>query len=84
MNRFFGMMPSECIEISKSYKDENGLRIHIDAGKEGYTVRYADCSSEYADINATAEDNFKSAYNIASSHFKLTEVNTENCGECER
>ena len=46
MNRFFGMMPSSEIEVSKTFKDDFGLRISIDAGKNGWTIMYADSSSE--------------------------------------
>lgn len=73
MRRFFGMMPSDCIEISKTYKNN----IIIDAGKEGWTIIYADNSTQYKDIEATAEENFKMAYEVASQHFNLEEDNSD-------
>ena len=86
MNRFMGMMSSSCIEISKDFKDENGLKVHIDAGPEGWTIIYADHSSDYKDVNATSEDNFKEAFETASKNLKLTPIDTEPdevvLGEC--
>ena len=75
MRRFFGMMPSDCIEISKTYKNN----IIIDAGKEGWTIIYADNSTQYKDIEATAEENFKMAYEVASQHFNLEEDDSSDC-----
>lgn len=78
MKRFMGMMPSSCIEIRKDFKDENGLKIHIDAGPEGWTIIYADGSTNYADTIATAEDNYNIAYKIASENLNLTEIQDNN------
>lgn len=41
MNRFFGMMPSSEVQISKTFKDRNGRKIIIDAGKNGWTIMWA-------------------------------------------
>ena len=86
MKRFMGMMPSSCIKIRKDFKDENGLKIHIDAGPEGYTIIYADGSTEYADIEASSEENYKAAYKAAIKNLKLTEIknssNNEELDEC--
>lgn len=68
MNRFFGMMPSNKIELEKHYKDNLGFKIVIQAGPEGYSIIYADHSTEYADINDTTENNFKTAYDIVTKH----------------
>lgn len=78
MKRFFGMMPSDCIEISKDFKDEDGLEVHIDAGPEGWTVTYADYSTKYADIKGTAEENYERAYAVASENLKLTPIVDNN------
>lgn len=81
MKRFFGLMPSNEIEITKTFKDDNGYEITIDAGKHGWTIIYADTATEYEDIDGTAEENFNRAYKILKSHFdKLEEVN-ENAEE---
>ncbi len=65
MERFFGMMPSTEIEIEKSYKDKNDLTLRVQAGPNGWTIIYADGSSEYRDIEASAEENHKAAYERA-------------------
>lgn len=62
MKRFFGMMPSDCIEKEKRFKTESGLVLQIQAGREGWTIIYADGSSEYKDISDTTENNFNEAY----------------------
>jgi hypothetical protein len=74
MNRFFGMMPSSEIEISKSFKDENGLEITIDAGPHGWTIIYADYSTKYEDVDDTAENNFNKAFSILTKEFAVREV----------
>ena len=74
MKRFMGMMPSSCIEIRRDFKDKNGLKVHIDAGPEGWTIIYADGSTEYADVAASAEDNFKTAYETASKNLNLITI----------
>jgi hypothetical protein len=75
MRRFFGMMPSAEIEIEKQYKDKNGYRITIQSGQHGWTVIYTDSSTEYKDIDCTTDENFKAAYNLATSRLgELTEI----------
>lgn len=72
--RFFGMMPSSEISIHKEYKDQYNLSIGIDAGVNGWTVRWADCSTTFRDVQNTAEANFNEAYkSVTDSGFKLTE-----------
>ena len=65
MKRFFGMMPSTEIEIEKYYKDEDGYKITIQAGKNGWTIIYADHSTDFKDIIGSANENFEEAYNLA-------------------
>ena len=65
MERFCGMMPPDCIEIEKRFKDQNGLRVTIEAGQEGWTLIWADCSVDYVDDNDTSENNFQKAYEMA-------------------
>ena len=65
MKRFFGMMPSTEIEIEKYYKDENGYKITIQAGKNGWTIIYADHSTDFKDIISSVNKNFEEAYNLA-------------------
>lgn len=65
MKRFFGMMPSTEIEIEKYYKDKDGYKITIQAGLKGWTIIYADSSTEFRDITTSADENFREAYNLA-------------------
>ena len=86
MKRFFGMMPSSEVTLERTYKDNEGLRIRLQAGPHGWTVIYADCGTEYKDIDALPEENLESAYQQALSHFsELTEVSEPKCyAVCER
>jgi len=72
MKRFMGLMPVECIEISKEFKDENGRIVHIDAGPEGWTIVYPDMSADYEDNIASSEENFQKAYDVANAISALT------------
>ena len=69
MKRFFGMMPSSEVEISKTFKDDCGFKDIIQAGKKGWTIIYADYSTEYKDVEDSAENNFKSALSVLKSRF---------------
>jgi hypothetical protein len=70
MNRFFGMMPSSEIKIEKQFRVElSRLVVTIQSGENGWTIIYADSSSEYKDIVDTAENNFDTAMNVLKSHF---------------
>ena len=80
MNRFFGMMPCNEIEIEKTFKDSNGLLVRIEAGRNGWTILYADHSSKYEDIEDTAQNNFDKAFSIITKEFgELIEVNASEC-----
>ena len=61
MNRFFGMMPVDEIEIERTFVDENDLKATIQAGKNGWSVLWDDCSSDYADVEDTAQNNYQKA-----------------------
>ena len=75
MKRFFGMMPSTEIEIEKCYKDEDGYKITIQAGKNGWTVIYADHSTDFKDIISSTNKYFEEAYNLAVNRLEtLTEI----------
>ena len=75
MRRFFGMMPSSEIESERYYKDKNGYRITIQAGVNGWTIIYADSSTEFKDITASTDENFNTAYDLAISRLGiLTEI----------
>lgn len=65
MKRFFGMMPVSEIERTEHFVDEYGMLVLIDAGPNGWTVRFADMSSEYKDESIGTEANFGNAYKVA-------------------
>ena len=78
MKRFFGMMPSTEIEIEKCYKDKDGYKITIQAGKNGWTIIYADYSTDFKDVISSANKNFEEAYNLAVNRLgTLTEINAK-------
>ncbi len=80
MKRIFGTMPIHCIELRKTFKDKNGFKLTIEAGSEGWTVIYADHSTNYADAVDTAENNFKKAYDTAVNNVGLLEECNEEKG----
>lgn len=89
MKRFFGMMPSSEVTLERTYKDNEGLRIRLQAGPHGWTVIYAvggKINLDYTDIDALPEENLESAYQQALSHFsELTKVSEPKCYEvCKR
>ena len=67
MRRFFGLMPSEEVSIELRFKDMHGLGLLIQAGSKGWSIIYADQSSEYMDVNETPENNFETAYRVATN-----------------
>lgn len=73
MKRFFGMMPSDEIKIQKTFVDDLGLKIRIQAGENGWTILYADSSSEYADVVDTSLNNFNTALKKLKEHFNVKE-----------
>lgn len=68
MKRMFGMIESDKVKIQKSYRDPAGLMVIIQAADGGYSIIFADSSSQYADNDLSAEENF----NIA--HDKIVEI----------
>jgi hypothetical protein len=78
MRRFAGMMPVNEIERTEIFKDKYGHDVRIDAGPNGWTVRYADMSSNYKDESIGTNANFKNAYDTAATCVgPLTPVKTE-------
>ena len=85
MRRFAGMMPVNEIERTEIFKDEYGHDVRIDAGPNGWTVRYADMSSNYADVSVGTEQNFKNAYTVAEENVgPLTPVKTKRKEETKK
>jgi hypothetical protein len=84
MNRFFGMMPSNEVKIRKTFVDGLGLKIRIDAGENGWSIIYADNSSEYKDEVNTSKKNFDRAFQVLKSHFmdiKEFDDDSNSCSE---
>lgn len=85
MRRFAGMMPVNEIERTDMFKDKYGHTIRIDAGPNGWTVRYADMSSNYKDESIGTDANFKNAYDtVAASVGPLTPVSTKRKEKTKR
>lgn len=68
MNRFFGMMPTDEINRESRF-DVGGRIVTIQAGENGWTIIYADGSTEYEDVQATTDANFDSAFAILAGKF---------------
>ena len=85
MNRFFGMMPADEIEIERTFVDRTGLKATIQAGKNGYTVLWDDGSSDYADVEDTAQNNYQKALDTYLGYAlgKVRDITTvgESCNE---
>lgn len=77
MKRFNGLMPSDEVSIYRTYMDEDGYRVSIQAGNKGWTVIYADYSTNWKDEELCAEVNFEHAYKVAVDNVgKLIAVNS--------
>lgn len=75
MKRIFGLMPSSEIEKSQEYRDQFDLHIGVDAGRHGWTIRWADASCTYNDVDDTTENNFQKALDVlAEKNFELTPI----------
>lgn len=75
MKRFFGMMPSAEIEVEKHYRDKDGYKVTIQSGVNGWTIIYADYSTDFKDIVASTDENFKEAYDLVVNKLgTLTEI----------
>ena len=69
MNRFMGMMPCDKVEREEKFKVGLGGTVTIQAGKDGWTILYADNSSEYKDVIDTTDNNFNKAMEVLKTHF---------------
>jgi len=70
MNRFMGMMPSDEIKKEKRFLvGHQNLTVTIQAGENGWTILYADGSSEFKDVVDTTENNFNKALEIIKIKF---------------
>lgn len=70
MKRFRGMMPASEVKKEERFRVGFGqLTVTIQAGENGWTILYADASSEYQDDVDTTENNFRKAMTVLRSHF---------------
>ena len=64
------MMPSIEVKREERFKVGVGqLTVTIQAGENGWTILYADSSSEYKDEVDTIDNNFNKAMNVLKSQF---------------
>lgn len=74
MKRFMGMMPSNEIELTQHFVDDNGFKIKVESGKNGWTITFADYSTMYKDVEASSEDNMDAAVNELKKQMKVHPV----------
>lgn len=64
LNRYYGRLRSEDVEIKKSYQDSDGYGVTIEAGPHGWTI-VKDGQMSSKDEDLPSEENFQNAYNTA-------------------
>lgn len=71
MERFFGMMPVDEIEIEKVFKDspESSCTERVQAGPNGWSILWADHSSTCKDESIGTDKNLKNAIAELKKHF---------------
>lgn len=75
MKRFMGMMPSEEIKKTVTFKDTFNMKIRIDASPNGWTITYADGSTEYKDNESGGtEANYQEALSTLHTHFDAEDL----------
>ena len=68
------MIRAKDVIIQHTYEDQLGLEITIQSNKEGYSIIYADCTSDDGGSKTSARANFINAYKRA----------TQNLGKLKR
>lgn len=64
------MMPSNEVKMEKRFKVGVGqLTVTLQAGENGWTILFADSSSEYEDVVDTVENNFNRALETLKKYF---------------
>lgn len=77
------MMPANEVELRRTYKDQYGLKITIEAGCTGWSVLWADGGADYKTHRDTTENNFQAALEyVKSNKFELTDINTDKKDIC--
>jgi hypothetical protein len=70
MDRFMGMMPSSEVKREERFKvGMSQLIVTIQSGENGWTILYADGSSEYRDEFDTTDNNFNKSMEVLKAHF---------------
>ena len=71
MERFFGMMPSDEVEIEKVFKETptSVFRHTIQAGPNGWSIICSDGSASFNDESIGTEENFKNALECLMEHY---------------
>lgn len=77
MRRFFGMMPSNEVKMTNKYVTESGDKVVIEACEHGWTIIYADASTEFKDFDDTVQNNFDFALRVLKSRFNVVEIKKE-------
>lgn len=62
------MIRAKDVIIQHTYEDDLGLKITIQANKEGYSIMYADCTVDNGGSKSTARTNFINAYKKATQN----------------
>ena len=93
MERFFGIMPVDEIEIEKVFKDspESSCTETIQAGPNGWSILWADHGSTCKDESIGTDENLKNAIAELKKHFPDAieveidddEIDEEICEEME-
>jgi len=65
----FGLMPRDEIKIEKIFEVDGGAHVTLQSGENGWTVIWADSSTNYEDVKDTSENNFNKALNYLKSYF---------------
>jgi hypothetical protein len=78
MKRVLGLLPEKEVEITRKFKNSNNLNVTIYAGSKGWAVLVSSDYVKYEDIEGTAKENFKRAYNLAKQELgELTLIETK-------
>lgn len=83
IKRMFGMMPASEVTVNKRFRTDCG-GVTCEAGPNGWTVIWADGSTNYGDTVDTAENNLQKAIDKLLHHIpEAEEIKKESCGNCE-
>lgn len=65
------MMPSNEVKKEKRFRvGAERLVVTVEAGENGWTILYADGSSEYKDVVDTTDNNFNNAMKVLKERFR--------------